>query len=57
MCTPHAGLHAHAQLARRPWLHQKQYVKIDALLKEGVPEHFRHRKLESEYATYFTDEH
>jgi len=45
------------ELARRPWLHQKQYVKIDALLKEGVPEHFRHRKLESEYATYFTDEH
>ena len=37
-------------LARRPWLHQRQYVKIDALLKECVPEHYRCRKLESEYA-------
>ena len=41
------------ELARRPWLHQKQYVKIDALLREEVPEIFAHRKLESEYATLF----
>ena len=41
------------QIARRPWLHCKQYVKIDQLLREGVPEHFKHRKLESEYATNF----
>ena len=40
-------------LARRPWLHQKQYVKIDALLGEEVPEYFRHRKLESEFAVLF----
>lgn len=40
------------ELARRPWLHQKQYVKIDALLREGVPAYFCHRKLESEYAVF-----
>ena len=40
-------------LARRPWVHQKQYVKIDALLGEEVPEYFRHRKLESEFAVLF----
>lgn len=37
-------------LARRPWLHQKQYVQIDKLLREGVPEYFRHRKLQDEFA-------
>ena len=43
------------ELARRPWLHQRQYVKIDALLREEVPEYFKHRKLESEYAVYLMD--
>merc|ERR1712037_785718 len=43
------------ELARRPWLHQKQYVKIDALLRECVPEYFRLRKLESEFAVLFAD--
>ncbi|EGB11687.1 hypothetical protein AURANDRAFT_61630 [Aureococcus anophagefferens] len=40
------------EVARRPWLHQKSYVKIDQLLREEVPAHFAHRKLESEYAVY-----
>ena len=40
------------EVARRPWLHQKSYVKIDQLLREEVPAHFAHRKLESEYAAY-----
>ena len=31
---------------------QRQYVKIDQLLREEVPAHFRHRELESEYAVY-----
>jgi len=39
------------ELARRPWLHQKDYVKIDRLLAELVPSFFARRKLESEYAT------
>ena len=38
-------------LSRRPWLHQKQYVKIDSLLKEVLGEdYFACRKLQSEYA-------
>ena len=41
------------EVARRPWLHRKSYVKIDQLLREEVPgalfAHW-HRKLESEYA-------
>uniref|UniRef100_A0A0G4GNQ5 Uncharacterized protein n=1 Tax=Chromera velia CCMP2878 TaxID=1169474 RepID=A0A0G4GNQ5_9ALVE len=37
-------------LSRRPWLHEKQYVAIDRMLREAVPEHFAHRALESEYA-------
>jgi hypothetical protein len=39
------------ELARRPWLHQAQYMHIDALLGELVPEYFTLRRLESEYAT------
>jgi len=36
-------------LSRRPWLHQKQYVKIDKLLREELGEElFLYRKLESE---------
>ena len=38
------------ELARRPWVHQKAYVRIDALLRRCVPTYFAHRKLESEYA-------
>ena len=30
------------ELAWRPWLHQKQYVKIDTLLREEVPGFFVH---------------
>ena len=41
------------ELARRPWLHQANYVQIDRMLSELVPEYFRCRKLESEYATRF----
>ena len=41
------------ELARRPWVHQKEYVRIDRLLAELVPRYFRHRKLESEFATLF----
>ena len=41
------------ELSRRPWLHQKQYARIDALLRKAVPTHFAHRKLESEYAVFF----
>ena len=41
------------ELARRPWLHQKQYNKIDTLLREGVGSVFAHRKLESEYAVLY----
>ena len=40
------------EVARRPWLHQGLYAKIDQLLREEVPVHFCHRKLESEYAVY-----
>jgi len=40
------------EVARRPWLHRKSYVKIDQLLREEVPALFAHRKLESEYAVY-----
>ena len=43
-------------LARRPWLHQKQYVKIDKLLAEHVPAYYARRRLESEYATLLTEE-
>ena len=39
------------EMARRPWLYQEQYMKIDKLLAELVPDYFRFRKLESEYAT------
>ena len=42
-------------LARRPWLHQKQYVKIDKLLQEAVPAYYERRRLESEYATLLTE--
>ena len=41
------------EIARRPWLHQANYVQIDRLLAELVPDYFRHRKLESEFATNF----
>jgi len=44
------------ELARRPWLKQSQYVKIDRLLFELVPEYFALRKLESEYATLYRAE-
>ena len=43
-------------LARRPWVHQKQYVKIDRLLAEHVPAYYARRRLESEYATLLTEE-
>ena len=43
------------ELARRPWLHQKQYMHIDRLLAELVPDFFAMRKLESEYATLLLD--
>ena len=43
-------------LARRPWVHQKQYVKIDRLLAEAVPEYYARRRLESEYATLLTED-
>ena len=38
------------ELSRRPWLHQKGYVKIDTLLRDALPLHFANRKLQSEYA-------
>ena len=41
------------ELARRPWLRNQQYIQIDRLLAEEVPDYFRYRKLESEYATLF----
>ena len=41
------------ELARRPWLNQPNYVQIDRLLAELVPEYFQCRRLESEYATLF----
>jgi len=44
------------ELARRPWLHQRNYVQIDRLLAELVPDYFGQRKLESEYATLFLPE-
>ena len=44
------------ELARRPWVHQRQYVQIDRILAELVPRYFLHRKLESEYATLFLEE-
>ena len=42
-------------LARRPWVHQKQYVKIDRLLAAHVPAYYARRRLESEYATLLTE--
>lgn len=41
-------------LSRRPWVNQKQYIKIDRMLKEHVPAYFQRRRLESEYATLLT---
>ena len=41
------------QMARRPWLFQKQYVQIDRLLADLLPIYFTHRKLASEYAFLF----
>jgi len=41
------------ELARRPWLHQRQYARIDALLKKAMPTYYGQRKLESEYAIFF----
>ena len=41
------------EIARRPWLHQKSYVKIDQMLSDGLPTHFPHRKLESEFAVFY----
>lgn len=43
-------------LARRPWVHQQQYVKIDAMLKAALPQYFLRRRLESEYACLFDAE-
>jgi hypothetical protein len=41
------------ELSRRPWLRQKQYVQVDALLQELVPQYYKHRKLNSEYAVLY----
>ena len=38
------------ELARRPWVHERRYVKIDKLLAASIPQYFAHRRLESEYA-------
>jgi len=40
------------EVSRRPWLHTPNYVKMDQLLMEELPEYFPHRKLDSEYAVY-----
>jgi len=40
------------ELARRPWVHEKQYVTVDNLLRTAVDEYFQHRKLESDYAVF-----
>ena len=43
-------------LARRPWVHEPQYVKIDQILKDPTLRSsgfMTYRKLESEYATWF----
>ena len=53
MRTVCADMGSSTLLARRPWVHQKEYVRIDRLLAELVPRYFRHRKLESEFATLF----
>ena len=45
------------ELARRPWVHEHQYVQIDRLLAAAVPDHFRERRLESEYAAITDDGH
>lgn len=39
------------EMARRPWLYQEQYMRIDKLLAELLPDYYRFRKLDSEYAT------
>ena len=39
------------EMARRPWLYQEQYMRIDKLLAELAPDFFGCRKLDSEYAT------
>ena len=39
-------------VARRPWLHQKQYLKVDTLVEAHIPEYYKWRKLEPEYAVY-----
>ena len=44
-------------LSRRPWVHQKQYVAIDRLLRDHVGEVYKCRKLESDYATLFGHGH
>eukprot|EP00966_Prymnesium_polylepis_P080688 1869484-Prymnesium_polylepis.1 len=44
------------EMARRPWLYQEQYMRIDKLLAELAPDYFRFRKLESEYATLLLDQ-
>ena len=41
------------ELAHRPWLHEPNYVKIDKLLREEIPEYFVQRKNESEYSCLF----
>ena len=38
------------ELARRPWLRERSYVQIDSLLQRCIPDYFKHRRLESEYA-------
>jgi hypothetical protein len=40
-------------LARRPWLHEGSYVKVDQILQQAIPEYFRQRQLQSEYAMMF----
>ena len=41
------------ELARRPWLHQSKYRKVDLLLSQNVPDYYKWRKLESEYAVLY----
>ena len=41
------------QVARRPWLYQKQYAYLDRLLKEHIPEYYTQRRLVDEYATHY----
>lgn len=40
-------------LARRPWVHEKQYAYVDQLCATWLPKYFAHRKLVSEYACLF----